>query len=482
MLPQQTNNQSLLSLLGRGLLAIGVGGALGLLLVWLDNPIIAVVGFIGALAGIIMALNVDLGLLALGFMTFTRFSDVLVNDHGLPSIAKPFILLLAIGIVVRWLLYNRPPRGWDRAFLLVGAYGLVVFLSLIYARDYVRSYDAASDFLKDGIICIMIVMILQKEKVFHNVAWALVAAGVFMGTISVFQYFTGSFSNTFWGFGHTSLSNIVGSSQSYRISGPFTDANSYAQLIVVLVPLSLDRLMSARSNFARLIALWALVVCSLTVVITFSRGGFLSLVVVLGLYAVWKGLSLGNWILISSLILVVVLLLPAQYTERLGTLTSFLPGGQSTQNDVSFVGRMSENIIGIRMFLDHPILGVGVKNYPVYYIEYSRGLGLDQRRTERSPHSLFLEVAAEQGIVGILVFGILLYNVFKGLVFARKTFNQLQSYEMEKLTVALTIGFLGYLTSSLFLHGAYPRPFWVLVGLSLAFAAYAKSLLEQTVE
>lgn len=148
--------------------------------------------------------------------------------------------------------------------------------------------------------------------------------------------------------------------------------------------------------------------------------------------------------LISALILVVVLLLPAQYTARLGTLTSFLPGSRSSQSDISFVGRMSENIIGVRMFMDHPILGVGVKNYPVYYIDYSRGLGLDQRRTERSPHSLYLEVAAEQGIVGILVFGILLYNVFNGLFFAKRTFNQLQSYEMERLTVAVMIGFIGY--------------------------------------
>lgn len=482
MLPHQTNNQPLSYLIGRGLFAIGLGGGLGFLLVWLDNPLFAVIGFVGVLAGIIMALDVDLGLLALIFMTFTRFSDVMVNHHGLPSIAKPFILLLAVGIAVRWLLYNRPPRGWIRALLLVGAYGVVVFLSLIYAKDYVRSYDAASDFLKDGIISIMIVMILQNEKVFRNVAWALVVAGIFMGTISVFQYFTGAYSNDFWGFGQTSLSSIVGNSESYRISGPFSDPNAYAQLIAVLVPLALDRLMSARSNIARLIAAWALVVCSLTVIITFSRGGFLSLVAVLGIYAIWKGLSFGNWVLISTLILIVVFLLPAQYTERLGTLTSFLPGSQSSQSDVSFVGRMSENIIGFRMFLDHPILGVGVKNYPVYYIEYSRNLGLDQRRTERSPHSLYLEVAAEQGIVGILVFSVLLYNVFNGLLFAKRTFKQLQSYEMERLTVSVMIGFLGYLTSAVFLHGAYPRPFWVLIGLSLAFSAYAKTLLGQTID
>jgi putative inorganic carbon (HCO3(-)) transporter len=479
MLSHQTNNQPLSYLIGQGLLAIGIGGGLGLLLVWLDNPIMAVAGVVAVLAGIVMALNVDLGLLVLVSITFIRLSDILVNNHGLPSIAKPFIGLLAVGIGIRWVFYNRPPRGWVQAFLLVGAYGVVVSLSLIYAMDYTRSYDAASDFLKDGAIAVMIVMILRDEKVFRNVAWALLAAGIFMGTISMFQYFTGAYSNDFWGFGQTSLSNIVGDSESYRISGPFGDPNSYAQIMVVIVPLALDRLVSARSNMARLIAVWALVVCTLTVIFTFSRGGFLSLVVVLGIYAIWKGLSLGNWVLISTLILVIVFLLPAQYTERLGTLTSFLPGSQSSQSDISFVGRMSENIIGFRMFLDHPILGVGVKNYPVYYIEYSRNLGLDQRRTERSPHSLYLEVAAEQGIVGILVFGTLLYSIFNGLLFAKRTFNQLQSYEMERLAMSFMIGFIGYLTSAVFLHGAYPRPFWVLVGLSLAFSAFAKSLLEQ---
>jgi hypothetical protein len=46
--------------------------------------------------------------------------------------------------------------------------------------------------------------------------------------------------------------------------------------------------------------------------------------------------------------------------------------------------------------------------------------------------------------------------------------------------MSFLIGFIGYLTSALFLHGAYPRPFWVLIGLSFAFAAYAKNLLEQS--
>jgi O-antigen ligase len=479
MLPSYTNDKPVSFMIGQGVLALGVGGGLGLLLIGLDNPILVTVGFIAILAGIVIALNVNLGLLALIFITFTRFSDVMVNDHGLPSMFKPLILLLAIGIGLRWLIYNQPPRGWLRAFIFVGAYGVVVSLSLIYADDYTRSYDAVSDFLKDGIVAIMIVMILRNEKTFQDAAWAFVAAGAFLGTISVFQYFTGSYSNAYWGFGQVSLSNIVGENNNYRIGGPFSDPNSYAQIMVVFIPLAFDRFMSGRNRFAHLFALWTVIVCSLTVVFTFSRSGFLSLVVVLIIYAVWKGLSIRNMVLTGCLIIIVVLLLPAQYTERMGTIVSFLPGSrQPTQNDVSFVGRISENIIGFQMFMDHPILGVGFKNYPAKYIEYSRELGIDQRREERSPHSFYLEVAAEHGIIGILVVSLLLYNVFNGLINARRVYKQLYALEMEGLTMSLMISFIGYLISALFLHNAYPRPFWVLIGFSLVFSAHANFLLE----
>jgi len=470
-------NQSVSSIfrLSVGLIAIVAGGMIGVVLVWLNSPIMVLAGLVALIAGIIMAFNVDLGLLAMIFVIFIRLSDVMVNEHGLPSIAKPFIGLLIVGIAIRWVLYNQPPRGWGWSFFLIFVYGLTVSLSLIYAQDYTRASDATSDFLKDGLVCVMVVMILQKEKVFHHVAWAMVCAGAFLGTISMIQYFTGSYDNAYWGFGLSKLASIVSGTSDYRISGPYGDPNFYAQAMVVFVPISLDRFMGARRTFPRSFALWALLVSSFTIIVTFSRGGFLSLVTVLTIFAVWKGLSFKNWVLILSLITIGILLLPDQYSERLGTLTSFLPGSdQTAQSEASFTGRLSENIIAVRMFMDHPILGVGFKNYPAQYLEYSRGLGIDQRRVERSPHSLYLEIAAEHGLLGLLIFGFLLYNVFKGLIDARKIFTRLHAFEMDRLSMAILISLVGYLVSAIFLHGAYPRPFWMLIGLSLAFSAYAQ--------
>ena len=82
------------------------------------------------------------------------------------------------------------------------------------------------------------------------------------------------------------------------------------------------------------------------------------------------------------------------------------------RTEVSFRGRMSEYAVGFRMFRDNPVLGIGYDNYAANYLDYSMRIGLDPRRTERSAHSLYLEVLAEQGLLGLLLFGFVPLFVF----------------------------------------------------------------------
>ena len=69
-------------------------------------------------------------------------------------------------------------------------------------------------------------------------------------------------------------------------------------------------------------------------------------------------------------------------------------------------------IVGLQMFADHPILGVGLGNYPLLYQQYSQRLGIDLRSEIRQAHNLYLEVAAETGLLGLLSFGLLLVVMF----------------------------------------------------------------------
>ena len=116
-----------------------------------------------------------------------------------------------------------------------------------------------------------------------------------------------------------------------------------------------------------------------------------------------------------------------------------------------------------------------MKNYANNYLTYSVRLGLDPRNTERSAHSLYLDVLAEQGIIGFLMFVFVLYSAFSSLSKANKVFKKVSLEGEADLTLALEIGFTGYLVSALFIHGAYPRTMWLLIGVSLAAYQMAKS-------
>lgn len=125
--------------------------------------------------------------------------------------------------------------------------------------------------------------------------------------------------------------------------------------------------------------------------------------------------------------------------------------------------------------MDHPILGIGFDNYANNYLNYSVRLGLDPRNTERSAHSLYLEVLAEQGILGFIMFVFVLYSVFSSLTKANQILNKLGLDGEADLALAFEIGFIGYLVSAVFIHGAYPRNLWLLIGIGLSALQMAKN-------
>ncbi len=223
-------------------LALGVGGASAVMVLALASPaklLVVVIGMLGVLGTIVQA---EVGLLSLVFMTYTRFSDILVHYHGAPSTAKLFVALLVGSIVLRWIFYGQQPKGWQLSTTLIVIFGLVGFSSLIYAADYWRAQEAVSDYVKDGLIVIIITILLQRADTLRRVIWSLLATGIFMGTISAYQYLTSSFDNNFWGFGQAAVMHIIGESNDFRISGPVGDPNFFAQILLVLVPLALDRM------------------------------------------------------------------------------------------------------------------------------------------------------------------------------------------------------------------------------------------------
>jgi O-antigen ligase len=443
-----------------------------------------IVGLLVVIVSIITIFNPELGLLALIVITYTRLSDVAVHYYNAPSIAKPFVAFLVVVILLQWLFYARPPRSWGKAAVLVFGYGLVIFLSLFYASSYELASLAINDFWRDGLIAVIIVILMRNASSLRHVVWALIGVGIFLGSISVYQYVTSSFSNAYWGFGVAGLQNISGTTSGYRIAGPIGDPNYFAQIMLVLIPISFIRFRDEKNLLLKSIALYSTAVCMLTVVFTFSRGGFVALVVmiaaILFLYP-----PKPNQLVITVLVgLALLRFVPPSYFDRLLTLPGLLTGNQqqAVRGEVSFRGRASELTAAWMMFADHPLLGVGALNYPLYYQQYSRRIGLDPRTEARQAHSLYLEVAAELGLAGIAIFSIILWNVYFSLSNSWKRLKQAAENEYAHFVLSIFIGVIGYFSAAFFIHGAYPRYMWLLIGISLAIPQVVDNILASGVK
>lgn len=467
------------------LAGISILGAVGIAFVFSINPLYAIAGLLGL--GIVYAIvqKPEVGVLLLAFMTWTRFSDIIVSFHGAPSVAKLFVPFLMGIIILRWMIYKEKPKGWQLALILISITVFVNGLSLVYATDFGIAKGKFIDTIKDALIALVVVILLKDLQIFRQTMWVFVGVGIFLGSISVIQYITGDFTNNYWGFGQAhQLQIVVGQAEGYRIAGNVGDPNAFAQILMLLVPISLNRMQSAQKSWAKALAGWSFAVTVLAIIFTFSRGAFVSLMAIFLVMAILNPPKLST--IVAGIVLFVMVLpfVPQEYTERMSSLVSIIPGvGEESVagvEDGAIRGRTSHLFVGLGMFTDYPIFGIGYGHFGYHYQTYSRPLGINTATREgRSAHNRWLEVFAEQGIVGAAAYFSLLGGIYFSITRARRKLENIGQHDDAEMIIAFGVGAIGYFAASTFLSDDYPRFFWLIFGIGLSAINIAQVAVTQ---
>ncbi len=453
-------------------LVAGLSMAIAMMVLPLEIAMALPMLLVGAYVCIV---KIEWALVILVFMVYTNLSDVLIEEHGAPSVAKLFVPALLVVILARWPLFNESPKGWTHPIPYLMIWVGVGFAGMLYAADSEETQRLVIVLLKNTLIAITIILLLYRGETLHKALWALIIAGLFLGTIGVAQHIRGDFTNSYWGFGRASVHQIIGRTSDFRISGPIGDSNTYGQIMLVIIPIALNRFANERNLVLKSLAGWAAVASTLTVIFTFSRGAFIGLVA-MGVLMVLTYTRRPSTILAVLLLMIIVIqVVPPEYTERITTITNAIPGfSDEPVTESSLRGRTSEVTAAWLMFRDHPFLGVGLGNYNEHYLEYSSSLGLDDRREDRSAHSLYLETMAEQGIVGLFALFAMVGAMLYFVSYARNELSASAKYDYSSMVTAFGIGLIGYLVAATFLHDAYPRFFWLLFGICFALPEVVK--------
>jgi O-antigen ligase len=216
------------------------------------------------------------------------------------------------------------------------------------------------------------------------------------------------------------------------------DPNEFACYSLAVMPIGLYLIMHESKRSLKSVMIIGTCLLGISVVISASRSGLLTMAFVGLLILVNKRVPLRVRVL-SVIITVIIVILVASniYWERIETIQDY------------FFDREKERSIEIRellakdsfiVFLENPIFGIGYKHFRVAPIEEAAGLIIRNKRLAH--HSMYLAAMTQFGLFGLVPFMFLLgYTIrsgFRGARIALKNSDRKLMY----LTSATTYSFI----------------------------------------
>ena len=411
-------------------------------------------------------------------VVYLNLSDILIKHHGLPGINKT--LIPAFLVLVAFIQYRK--RQISTGLLLMITLSVIYYVyqlsSLLYAKHPDATETILSELVKHLIIAVVASGLILRVLSLKVVTWSLLSSSAFIASLSIVAFFSGNTDLEFGGFHRWDIQiNEWGRVASARIAGQIGDPNFYAQVLLMVLPLGLAFAFNRVSRVERILAFVLSGVIATAIICSLSRGAWLMMIVVFVVFLilVYRRYGQANPTLrvgiglSLALLLISTYFLPETVKSRFGgivvSVQQLVADGDVTDTAIS--GRIDEMLGAVHAFTEHPVLGLGANNYQWSYQDYSRRYGLTARGRDRSAHSLYLQILAEGGVIGFLLFSAVVFAAIRCALLAARRLTDNGARDDVYYVYGLLFGYVAYLSAAAFLHQSYPRYFWLFTGLLL---------------
>lgn len=274
--------------------------------------------------------------------------------------------------------------------------------------------------------------VVRTRARLERLASAFVFAGITIGSIAVAERLFGFELASMTG-GQPLLDPTVG----VRVSGPFTVADVLAVSLLVCLAGTLY-MTQLRGRAYYLLGGVAITIELLGITFTFFRGAAIAALVIVVVAIGWRPKRYARLLGVAALVAAVAAVVLLQAGDN-----SALSGRINNTQNIS--GRLATYAQGIKVFASAPLTGVGIGRF--YEAEPAAGTTL-VRGVQAVPfaHNSYLEVLAEQGLVGFGAFLLLTAAAWRLLRALRRS---ARSRSDTLFAAALSGAALAYLLMSL---------------------------------
>lgn len=302
-------------------------------------------------------------------------------------------------------------------------YAIWVLFTTVTAFNIDLAIPKLTHFLKVLLFAFVAIIVMQSPMRLKAFVWVMALS---LGYVSIkgglFTIITG------------------GGARVQGAGGMIEDNNQLAMALSMFLPVAFWLFQHPPHRLLKWPMLGATVLTAISVLGTQSRGGFVALAAVLAMALLKNKKRFAYIALAIPLVIGAITFMPDNWKNRI----------QSTENateDDSFVGRVSMWRFSTNLTSDNFIEGGG---FNVFSDGRARELYMPPGFEPRAPHSIYFEVLAEHGYVGLILFLTVLFTGWYSAGSAAKRFSPYdQTKWLADLCITIQLSLVGYAVGGL---------------------------------
>jgi putative inorganic carbon (hco3(-)) transporter len=356
-------------------------------------------------------------------------SAVRIGGGGVLTITKLLGVVCLGAFVLDWAATRRR-LVVDPSHALVVLLLAISLLSAVQASSESTAFTVATRYAGFVVLYVIVTQFVGEPDLQRRIVWVLSIAGSVAGALA--------------------LANFV-SGRALRVTPSYGDPNDLAYMLAATLPLT-AWLLTRRTSRALAATMFGVMLAA--TVLTLSRGALIALAA----GAAWFVVTERRYRVLAGSAVVLI-------------IASALVFGRSDNQRIGEAIRVKERVassnvenrlhfwrVAVGLANDHPLLGVGPGNFPLYL--YSSA-GQPQEATTYVVHDAYLEVAAEVGIPALALF-----LLFIGMAFTRASRAVALRAGAPGLAVAVRTALVVAIVGAVPLSEQYYAPLWLLGGLA----------------
>ena len=259
--------------------------------------------------------------------------------------------------------------------------------------------------------------------------------------------------------------DIVIGGQS-RVFATFISPNALAGYLALVVPLNIFLFLDEKIAWKKTLLVISSGVMGCCIVLTYSRGGCVALFVAILTMVLLMSKKRKKQLLSILAILAIIVFLGCFLAQYFSSPSTAAYEGFTTSSGAktSFGGRTLLWRGALTIAKTHPFLGSGIGTFSSVYSKYQYG-GLFSRHA----HNTYLEILAETGFLGFLLFIVILYKILRRQFEIATKAKDKYFKDFGLVLLAASLGFVVHNFADFVWHiPIIGLNFWILAGFTFA--------------